>query len=113
MSSSVKRKEKYNPITYISIIGLYERILNNNDLLANLDKIHTTDLGVERIRKNLSLDTDDVVAWCKSKIINSDTIKRKGKNWYVQCDDFTLTVNANSFTIITAHRDKKHLNLSN
>lgn len=86
----------------------------NNDLFTNLDRIHTTPLGVERIKRNLCLDTDDdVVEWCKLRINNSNAIKRKGKNWYVQCDDFTLTVNANSYTIITAHKYKKRSNLSN
>ena len=38
------------------------------DLLNNLNKVHTTKLGVERIRKNLGLvDVDDVVAWHKIK----------------------------------------------
>ena len=51
-------------------------------LLTNLDKLHTTDLGILRIRKNLSLDAEDVVSWCKDKITaeNAD-ITRKGKNW--------------------------------
>ena len=35
-----------------------------NELFANLDKVHTTELGIKRIRKNLGLDTEDVVAWC-------------------------------------------------
>lgn len=84
-----------------------EIILINEDLLDNMDKIHTTDMGVERIKKNLCLNIDNVVDWCKFKISSSDDIKRKGKNWYVGCDDFTITVNASSFTIITAHKDKK------
>ncbi|MFV0382002.1 MAG: DUF3781 domain-containing protein, partial [Breznakia sp.] len=32
-----------------------------NDLIVNIEKIHTTELGVARIKKNLKLDTDDVV----------------------------------------------------
>ena len=78
----------------------------NNELLNNLDKIHTTDLGIERIRKNLSIDVEDVVAWCKLKIESSNQIVRRGKNWYVHVDDFVLTVNAHSYTIITAHKYK-------
>ncbi len=80
----------------------------DNELLINLDKLHTTELGVERIKRNLSLDTDDVVDWCKTKI-NSDNavITRNGKNWYVNADNYILTVNAYSYTIITAHKEKK------
>lgn len=78
----------------------------NNDLLANLDKIHTTELGVERIKKNLKLDTADVVSWCKWKTEKADDIIRKGKNWYVSVDDIMITINAHSFTIITAHKKK-------
>jgi hypothetical protein len=79
--------------------------INENELLLNLDKLHTTDLGVVRIRRNLSLGTDDVVSWCKSKIQDPDTsIIRKGKNWYIEIDNCIITVNAYSYTIITAHR---------
>ena len=75
----------------------------DNKLLANLDKIHSTKLGVERIKKNLKLDTNDVIEWCKQKVENADTAIREGKNWYVYFDNVILTINAYSFTIITAH----------
>ena len=78
----------------------------NNELLRNLDKIHTTELGVERIRKNLGLDTEDVVKWYKEKTEKADDMFRKGKNWYVHVDDCIITINAYSFTIITAHKKK-------
>ena len=79
-----------------------------NELLDNLDKLHTTELGAVRIKRNLSLDTDDVVEWCRDKI-NSDNsvITRNGKNWYVNIDACIITVNAHSYTIITAHKKKR------
>lgn len=78
------------------------------ELLKHLDKLHTTELGVVRIKKNLSLDTEDVVAWCKEKIGSAHAIiTRSGKNWYVNVDNFVITVNAHSYTIITAHREKR------
>lgn len=74
----------------------------------NLDKLHTTELGIERIKRNLSLDTDDVANWCKAKINSVNAvIARKGKNWYVNADNYIFTVNAYSYTIITAHKEKK------
>jgi len=78
----------------------------DNGLLNNIDKIHTTELGAERIKKNLSLDTEDVVKWCKLHIEKADDISRMGKNWYVTVEGFIITINANSFTIITAHKKK-------
>jgi hypothetical protein len=79
--------------------------INENELLLNIDKLHTTDLGVVRIRKNLSLGTDDVVSWCKSKIQDpNSSIVREGKNWYIEIDNCIITVNAYSYTIITAHK---------
>lgn len=33
------------------------------ELLKKLDKLHTTELGVLRIKRNLALDTDDVILW--------------------------------------------------
>lgn len=78
----------------------------NNDLLSNLDKLHTTELGALRIKRNLGLDCDDVVSWCKNKIRNASQITAKGKNWYITIDGIILTVNGRSFTIITAHPEK-------
>lgn len=80
----------------------------SNELLANLDKLHTTELGVVRIKKNLYLDTDNVVDWCKTKIkLPYAIITRNGKNWYIDIDGCVITVNAYSYTIITAHKEKK------
>jgi hypothetical protein len=76
-------------------------------LLFNLDKIHTTELGKERIKRNLCLDTDNVVSWCIQKIQASKNIFREGKNWYVSIDNCVITINAYSYTIITAHKTKK------
>lgn len=52
-----------------------------NELLENLDRLHTTELGVIRIKKNLSLNVENVIEWCKEKIsLSNAKIIRKGKN---------------------------------
>lgn len=79
-----------------------------NELLKNIDKLHTTELGIVRIKRNLSLDTDNVVGWCRDKIVSDNaSILRCGKNWYINVDSCIITVNAYSYTIITAHKEKK------
>lgn len=78
-----------------------------NELIRNLHKLHTTDLGMLRIRKNLALNREDAVEWCKEQISAPEAkIIRKGKNWYIEIYDCIITVNAFSFTIITAHKIK-------
>lgn len=73
-------------------------------LLENTDKIHTTKMGVDRIKRNLKLDTDDAVAYCKNKVLDENcNIYRQGKNWYCEIDNIRITINAYSYTIITAH----------
>jgi len=72
--------------------------------MIDLSKIQTTELGIERIRRNLNLSCSDVVAWCKEHIEQSKKIERKGKNFYVHIDNAILTVNAYTCTIITAHK---------
>lgn len=80
----------------------------DNELLKNLNKLHTTELGVERIKRNLSLNIDDVVNWCKTKTNSVNAvITRNGKNWYVNVDNCIITINAFSYTIITAHKEMK------
>lgn len=72
--------------------------------MNNLDRLHTTELGTQRIKKNLSLDVTDVVQWCAHQIKRSKAhIERKGKNWYVSVENCCMTINAHSYTIITAH----------
>ena len=83
---------------------------NNRALLQNLHRLQTTALGLERIRRNLSLDTEDAVEWCRGKIRSPEAqIERRGKNWYICIENCVITVNAASYTIITAHRTKSRI----
>ena len=77
-----------------------------NDLLLNIDKIHTTEMGIDRIKKNLKLETNDVVEYLIDKIKNSN-IYKQGKNYYCEIDNIIITINSYSYTIITAHRKEK------
>lgn len=83
--------------------------MSNTDLILHIDKLHTTELGIKRIQKNLDLKEVNVVEYCKDKLMRKEaTINRKGKNWYISVDECIITVNAHSYTIITAHKaDKK------
>ena len=80
---------------------------NNEELISNIDKIHTTPMGLERIKRNTGINTEDIINWCKLKIKDSQSIiNRKGKNWYITNENIIITVNAYSYTIITAHKIK-------
>lgn len=81
-----------------------------DDLLSHADRLHTTALGVLRIKKNLSLpDSLDVVEWCREQIFDRQSKwEREGKNWYITAGDYKITVNASSYTIITAHQADKN-----
>jgi len=74
-----------------------------NDLTANLDRLHTTQMGAKRILRNLDLQVDDIVTWCKDVVKSADSTDQQGKNWYVYKNDVVITINAHSYTIITAH----------
>lgn len=79
---------------------------DKNVLLKHIHEIHITELGKERISKNLQI-TYDVVEYCKDKILNESCyVYRKGKNWYCEIDHIVITINAHSYTIITAHVKK-------
>ena len=76
-------------------------------LLNNIDEIHTTEMGVIRIKKNLKLDTEDVVEYCKDKVLDKNcNIYKQGKNWYCEIDNIKITINSYSYTIKTAHMIK-------
>lgn len=83
--------------------------MNKEILLSNIGKIHTTKMGIDRIKRNLKLDTNDVVNYCKNKVLDKDCniyIYKQGKNWYCGIDNIKITINSYSYTIITAHTIK-------
>lgn len=80
---------------------------DKNILLDNIDKVHTTEMGVDRIKKNLGLTDIDVVAYCKEMVLNKDcNIYKQGKNWYCEINNAVITINSYSYTIITAHKQR-------
>lgn len=69
-------------------------------------KIHTTHLEISIIKRNLEIE-EDIVEFCKNKVLDKkSSIYRKGKNWYIESNAIKITINASSYTIITAHRTK-------
>lgn len=75
-----------------------------NELIYNVEKLHTTPLGVERINKNLNLNNIDVIEYCKNIVIdNNSKIYKKGKNWYCENNNIIITINSYNYGVITAH----------
>ena len=87
------------------LLEIYRDVVNDKEiLLSNIDKFHTTKMGIDRIRKNLKLDTNNVVEYCKNKVLDKNSnIYKQGKNWYCEIDNIKITINSYSYTIITAH----------
>lgn len=74
-----------------------------NELLVNIENIHTTKMGIDRIKRNINISSN-VVDYCKNKILDKNSkIYKKGKNWYCEIDNVIITINASSYTVITAH----------
>ena len=83
--------------------------MNKQILIENIQLVHTTKMGIDRIKKNLKIDSDNVVEYCKEKVLNQFCkIYKKGKNWYCEIEDIIITINASSYTIITAHKNNKN-----
>ena len=77
------------------------------NLFNSIDKLHTTEMGIERIKRNLKIEEDDVVEYCKNKVLDKNCrIYKKGKNFYCETDNEIITINSYSYTIITAHIKK-------
>ena len=77
------------------------------EILENIEKIHTTELGVQRIKKNICRPAEEteveLISFCKLLIEAPDcNIEKRGKNWYCRKDNIELTVNSYNFCIITA-----------
>lgn len=79
-----------------------------DSFVKNINKLHTTKMGAERIKRNCRLETEDALAWCKEQIANKAIkTERIGKNWYILTERYKITVNAHSYTVITAHELKR------
>ncbi len=93
---------------------MYQRIRSmKNDLIESIEKVHTTEQGAKRIRRNAGI-VDDPVTWCRQMILDKKAVfERKGKNWYVFVDKYIITVNASSFTIITVHKAENGVKIPN
>ncbi len=78
--------------------------MHRQALIDNIEKIHTTEMGIGRIQKNLGIK-DEPVSYCISKLLKKDSVVTlEGKNYYVEVDNCRITINSSSFTIITAHK---------
>ena len=75
-----------------------------NLLILNIDKVHTTSLGIKRIKNNINIDDEDIFLYLKNKIMSdSCNIYMKGKNYYCEVDGIRITINSYNYCIITAH----------
>ena len=76
--------------------------MDKKTLINNLDKIHTTELGLLRIKRNLGLCDENIIEYCKKVILNSNSeVIKCGKNYYCKFKNVVLTINSYSYTIIT------------
>ena len=73
-------------------------------LCSHIHEIHTTELGMKRIQKNLQIYDVDVVDFLKNKILDLRSVTyRKGKNYYCEIDSIRITINSYNYCVITAH----------
>lgn len=75
------------------------------NFMGDIEKIHTTELGLERIRRNTGIN--DPINVLKKAIINQNKMTENGKNYYIWVNDIIFTLNKSALTIITAHKEKK------
>ena len=52
-----------------------------HELLINISIIHTTDLGLIRIKNNLKLSKTDVIDYCKNLIADKKVLERDLKGY--------------------------------
>lgn len=94
-----------------TLIVLLRKIVSNmynkQILINNIHKLHTTSMGIDRIKRNINLKDENIVEYLKKLIINPNCyIYKQGKNWYCEINNIKITVNSFSYTIITAHKMK-------
>ena len=82
-------------------------------LLDNIDKVHTTEMGIDRIKRNLKIDTVDVVEYCKNKVLDKNcNIYKQGKNWYCEVENIKIIHDQNPIFIIHTSASTSDFNVS-
>ena len=72
------------------------------EMLNRVEELHTTPMGYIRINSIFQKD-DECISYIKEILKDPSTdVIRLGKNYYLYCKDYIVTINASSFTIITA-----------
>ena len=74
-------------------------------LLRHIDEIHTTELGEQRIKRNIGLYATEIIPEIEDALTfhsKFTVVRRRGKNFYVRYRDIQYTINASSYTVITA-----------
>jgi len=74
-----------------------------SELLNNLNRLHTTELSIGRIRANTGFSIIDPRNWCKNLIKKADSVVKMDNKWYVISDGIKITINADTYVILTAH----------
>ena len=86
-------------------LDLYRGAVSPFGILNNIDKVHTTSMGIDRIKKNINIDD---IEYLKELIKDKNcNIYKQGKNYYCEINNIKITINSYSYTIITAHLLKR------
>lgn len=97
---------------FIFIVNMLEsnelKYLEHNEIILNkkfITELHTTKGGEEKIYNNIGVTFNNLI---QQMLIASEKeeihTKTKGKNIYIEFNSIVVTINANSKTIITAHK---------
>ena len=106
-----KHIDKFKSIIYDKIEGYASLLFNNNVeikdpsiiLRMNVNRIHTTELGYERIGRVLNYN--DNINYIKNVITDyKSNIIKNGKNYYIEYNGYNICVNSNSYTVITVKK---------
>ena len=115
MSTGSKRARSLRPPF---IRGALTKEMNEDLIAAIAEQFRNTPLGFIRIKRNLGIihfSDSEMEKYLKKIILATafEDIETKGKNHYFKCFEFNtiLTVNSNSFTIITAKQIEKGISV--
>ena len=75
-------------------------------LLNNIKKLHIMSFKEKEIKKNLGIN-EDIVEYCKKKILDKNCLIYKfNMYYYCEIDNLVITINASNFMIISINKIK-------
>ncbi len=79
---------------------------DSHPLLDHLEAVQATESVLRRIRTVLDIETDDILSWCRDRMVDPESLTSTSDCWHVRWDGAVLSVRITDLQIVSVRREK-------